>query len=181
MRSARCPVVPIVHRPRLLRPDGRSIFHDVIPIADAANKMATDMMVSGEFHAMPRRWAIGMSEEDFVDEHGKQMSTWESIAGRIWSTEKGPKEVQVGQFDEADLAVFHNTIKLLAHSPASFPGCRRTTWRSRRQPAVSRVRRAARCGLIKGAERIMTPFGGGWEAGGASLPALLEQGRELPP
>ena len=54
------PVVPLVNRPRILRPDGLSEFHDVIPVADAANKMATDMMVSAEFHAMPRRWAVGM-------------------------------------------------------------------------------------------------------------------------
>jgi len=66
----RCPVVPLVNRPRVLRPDGISEFHDVMPIADAANKMATDMMVSGEYHAMPRRWASAMKASDFQDEAG---------------------------------------------------------------------------------------------------------------
>ncbi|MBM4495393.1 phage portal protein [Rhodococcus hoagii] len=54
--SVSSPWFPLVNRPRILRPDGRSEFVDIIPLADAANKMATDMMVSGEFHAMPRRW-----------------------------------------------------------------------------------------------------------------------------
>jgi hypothetical protein len=61
-----CALVPYVNQPRFLgrlRPGradqrlGRSEFHDIIPIVDAINKMGTDMMVSGEFHAMPRRWA----------------------------------------------------------------------------------------------------------------------------
>ncbi|MBM4490607.1 phage portal protein [Rhodococcus hoagii] len=66
------PVFPLVNRPRILRPDGRSEFVDIIPLADAANKMATDMMVSGEFHAMPRRWAFGLKQSDFVDRHGNR-------------------------------------------------------------------------------------------------------------
>jgi hypothetical protein len=31
----RLPMVPLVNRPRILRPDGVSEFHDVLPIADA--------------------------------------------------------------------------------------------------------------------------------------------------
>ncbi|MET7395609.1 phage portal protein [Dactylosporangium sp. NPDC005572] len=110
-------VVPVVKWPnedRLLRPGGTSEFRDVIPLADAANKMATDMMISGEFHAMPRRWVFGMKEDDFVNEVGEALSTWQSIAGRLWATDKKPDEVAAGQFPEADLSNFHNTIKLLA-------------------------------------------------------------------
>lgn len=108
----RPPVAMLVTHPRILRPDGRSIFHDILPLADAANKMATDMMVSGEFHAMPRRWAFGLSAEDFVDTRtGKPKSAWSAIAGRLWANKD--KDIKVGQFDEADLAVFHNTIKVL--------------------------------------------------------------------
>jgi len=108
------PVVPIVNRERLLRPLGVSEFQDVMIIADAANKMATDMMISADFHAMPRRWVFGMSEDDFADETGKALSTWSAIAGRLWATEKNPKDVAAGQFPEADLTNFHNSIKLLA-------------------------------------------------------------------
>jgi hypothetical protein len=62
----RVPLVPLINRPRIKYRDGRSEFASVIPIADAANKMATDMMVSGEYHAMPRRWVFGLKRSDFV-------------------------------------------------------------------------------------------------------------------
>ena len=41
-------------------------------------------------------------------------ATWEQIAGRMWATKRKPGEVAVGQFAEADLTNFHNSIKLLA-------------------------------------------------------------------
>jgi hypothetical protein len=106
------PVVPFVNRPRILRPNGVSEFHDVIPIVDAAIKAATDMMVSAEYHAMPRRWVFGMKKSDFKDQNGKPVGMWSQIAGRIWSHEN--ENIKVGQFPEAALNNFHDTIKLLA-------------------------------------------------------------------
>lgn len=107
-------VVPLVNYPRTSRPDGRSEIHDIIPLADATNIIATNMMISADFHAMPRRWALGFEKEDFLDEFGKRISAWEQVAGRVWASSKGPKEAQLGQFDEASLENFHNTIRLLA-------------------------------------------------------------------
>lgn len=106
------PVVPFVNRPRILRPNGVSEFHDVIPIVDAAIKAATDMMVSAEYHAMPRRWIFGLKKSDFKDQNGNAVSAWSRLASRIWSAET--KDVTVGQFSESDLRNFHDTIKLLA-------------------------------------------------------------------
>lgn len=106
------PVVPLVNRSRILRPNGVSEFHDVIPIVDAAIKAATDMMISAEYHAMPRRWVFGLKKEDFRDQNGQPVGMWSRIAGRIWSSET--KDVNVGQFPEAALTNFHETIKLLA-------------------------------------------------------------------
>ncbi|MCU1488281.1 MAG: phage portal protein [Actinomycetia bacterium] len=175
------PVVPIVHRPRLLRPDGRSLFHDIIPLADAANKMATDMMVSGEFHAMPRRWAIGMSEEDFEDEHGQQMSTWSTVAGRLWTTDRKPAEVAVGQFPEADLVVFHNTIKLLAQLVGQLIGLPHDYLGFQTDnPPSAESRRAAEVRLTKGAERIITWFGSPWKRVGGLFLRFDSGGAELP-
>src|SRR4051794_25230201 len=56
----RPPYEPLVNRRGLLRPFGESELADVLPAADAVNKLATDMMVSSEFHAMQRRWATGI-------------------------------------------------------------------------------------------------------------------------
>lgn len=156
------PVHPLVNRPRVLRPDGLSEFHDVLPIADAANKMATDMMVSAEFHAMPRRWAFGLKESDFVDESGRPVSTWSMIAGRLWANES--KDVSVGQFPEADLTVFHNSIKLLAQlasQMAALPPHYMSFTSD--NPASADAINGTEAQLVKKAERKQTYLGGGWE------------------
>lgn len=105
-------LVPLVNRPRITRPNGISEFHDVIPIVDGAIKTATDMMSSVENHAIPRRWIFGVKNSDFVDADGKKVSAWSRIAGRIWSHPE--KDVTAGQFPEANLTNFHETIKLFA-------------------------------------------------------------------
>lgn len=64
-------IEPLANRPRLRHLDGTSELRAIIPISDAACKIASDMMVSAEFHAMPRRWATGLSRDDFVDEAGQ--------------------------------------------------------------------------------------------------------------
>lgn len=156
------PVVPLVNHPRILRPDGRSEFIDVIGIADALNKMATDMMVSGEYHAMPRRWATALSAEDFVDADGNPIGVWSRDAGRLWATES--KETKFGQFDETDLKVFHESMKLLiqigaqllALPPhyASFVGG---------NPTSDAAIRSSETQLVKRVERKHTYLGGAWE------------------
>lgn len=172
--------VPLVNRPRLRKEFGVSEFHDVVPIANAANKMATDMMISGEFHAMPRRYAFGFKEEDFVDEHGRQLSTWEQVAGRMWATAAKPDEVAVGQFNEADLQNFHNTIKLLAqlasHILALPPDF--MSFESSNPPSAE-SQRAGETRLIKRAERRISTLSPQW-VHVARLRYLVEQG-QLPP
>lgn len=166
-----CRLVPMVNDQRLLaRPRagkqdlrlGRSVFHDIIPVSDAINKMLTDMMVSGEFHAMPRRWAVGLSETDFTDEYGEALKTWELIAGRIWASEN--KDVKMGQFDEADLVVFHTTIKLLMQLAAqllglpphylAFVGA---------NPSSADAIRSSEVQLVKRVERIQKALSTRWE------------------
>lgn len=161
-----CSVVPLVNRPRMMKPRGTSELADVIPIADAANKMATDMMISGEYHAMPRRVWFGMSEDDFVDEHGNPLSVWEKVAGREWATElnKGQDGADVVQFSEADLRNFHETIKLLAQVASQmlalpphylqFAGS---------NPASADAIRSSEAQLVKRVERKQRVLGGAWE------------------
>lgn len=158
----RVPVVPLVNKPRILRPDGISEFHDVIPIADAANKMATDMMISAEYHAMPRRWVVGLKSSDFVDASGRPINVWSRDAGRLWASEN--HETKMGQFQESDLAVFHNSIKLLAQLstqllalPPDYMGF------GGDNPPSAEARKASEAQLVKRAERKHTYFGGSWE------------------
>lgn len=160
-----CAVVPMVNRGRLMHPLGTSEFADVLPIADAANKMATDMMISGEFHAMPRRVWFGMKDEDFVDDDGKPVPVWSRLAGREWAVEqKLGEEVDVKQFTESDLAVFHNTIKLLAQTASQVlalpPHYMSFTTDN---PASADAIRSSEAQLVKRVERKQRTFGGGWE------------------
>lgn len=161
-KLGRVPVVPLVNRPRILRPDGVSEFHDVMPLADAANKMATDMMVSGEFHAMPRRWAAGLKDTDFQDEQGNPLNPWSRDAGTLWATEN--EEAKFGQFTEADLAVFHNTIKMLAQAAAQLAALppHYMSFASD-NPASADAIRSSETQLVKRVERKQTYLGGAWE------------------
>jgi hypothetical protein len=157
------PVTVLLNRGRMLRHFGVSEFHDIIPLADAANKMATDMMISGEFHAMPRRWVVGMTAEDFEDEDGNQMSTWSAVAGRLWGTKKKPGDVQYGQFPEADLSNFHNTLKVLAQLAAQLAYLPQDYMSfTSDNPTSADAMRASESRKVKRAERQHTGWNPGW-------------------
>lgn len=182
-----CRLVPLINEPDMLggiRTDrfgqkydqrlGRSIFHSVMPLVDAINKILSDMMVSAEFHAMPRRWATGLSEDDFVDEDGNPLSTFELVAGRVWGVTN--EKAQFGQFPEATLSNFHDTLKLLSQQAAqmlalpphylSFTGD---------NPASADAIKASETQLVKQIERKQTTFATRWER--VQRLALLTMGR----
>src|SRR6185312_627312 len=131
---------------------------DILPISDAACKIATDMMVAAEFHAMPRRWALGFDQQDFTDASGNPV--------RIWSTAKNRKDdgVEVGQFQESDLKNFHSTIELLARVAAAMaalpPNYMGLSADDAASDAAIRSREAR---LVKRAERKCGGFGDGYE------------------
>jgi hypothetical protein len=167
------PVVPILNRPRLSRstsgrggPGGVSELTNAIPIVNAVNKIGTDMMISAEFHAMPRRWALGFGPEDFQDEQGRTVSTWSKIAGRIWASAKNSRDdgASVGQFPEAQLSNFHETVKLLATLFASVYGLPATYMGiSYDNPPSADGVRSLEARLIKRTERKTRSWGGAWE------------------
>lgn len=173
-----CPVVPLVNRPRMSRRDGVSELAPVIPIADAANKMATDMMVSGEFHATPRRWAFGLKKSDFVDGRtGNPKSTFSAVIGRLWATEN--PDAKVGQFPEADLRNFHETLRLLAQLVAQIAGLPPHYMAfTGENPASADAIRSAESQLVKRVERKLVYFGDAWED--VMRLVLLAQGRDEP-
>lgn len=156
------PVVPLVNRRRTREPLGRSELSSVVPLSDAACKIATDMMVAAEFHAMPRRWAVGLSEDDFKDPEGRPISKWSKIAGRVWTAED--PEAKMGQFAEAQLSNFHQTINSLASLVASVSGIPpHYLGMTADNPASADAIRSAETRLIKRAERRQRAFGGAWE------------------
>lgn len=179
-----CSLVPLMNDPRVLgraRPGkfdqrlGRSVFHSVLSPLDALNKMASDMMVSGEFHALPRRWGTGLNEDDFVDEKtGKALDTFSMIAGRMWGTSS--EKAKFGQFPEADLSNFHNTIKLLMQIVAMELGLpsHYLLFQGDNPPSADAIR-SSEAQLVKRAERKQLILSSGWEM--VQRLVLLELGR----
>jgi len=159
------PVVPMVNRGRIRNRTGVSELADVIPLSDAACKIATDMMVSSEFHAMPRRWAVGMAPQDFVDSAGNPLSTWSTVAGRLWATDKTSQDgVSFGQFTEANLTNFHETLNCLARLVASMAGLDPNAMGfTTAAPASADAIRSAESRLIERVKRRSRVFGGSWE------------------
>lgn len=172
----RVPLVPLVNRPRLKRRDGRSEFWPLIPVINAANKMGTDMMTSGEFHATPRRWIFGLKKTDFLDSKtGQPVSMWSRMIGRIWASENA--DAKVGQFPEADLENFRATIRMLIQIAAQLSGLPPHYFAEGGQnPASADAIRSAEAQLVKRVERKQTQFGGAWEEV-ARLALLIQQGR----
>lgn len=160
----RVSVVPLVNRPRILRPGGMSEFKDIIGIADAANKMATDMMVSGEHHAMPRRWLWGLTEKDFKNPDGSRKNVFSMMKSAIWSSEKKPGDIEAGQFNESDLRNFHETIKLLAAITLHLSGLPSDYMAfTSDNPSSADAIIASESRFIKRIERMQTYFSGSWE------------------
>jgi hypothetical protein len=120
------PFVPMLNKPR--RSEGRSDLVQLKPTLDAANQFATNLMAAGESHAVSRKWAVGVSEKDFVDSEGKPVDAWVAAMRAVWAVPhadpkdyKGsdPPEVKLGQFTASDLANFHNSIKMMAQIASS--------------------------------------------------------------
>lgn len=160
------PVVVLPNRGRLLTPGGVSELAAVLPISNAACKIATDMMVSAEYHAMPRRVAFGFDQDDFTDAEGNPVSTWSRLAGRIWATAKGRKEdgADVQQFPEADLKNFHETINTLARIASALAALPPNYFGLVADDAASAdAIRSREARLVKRCERKQKPLGGGYE------------------
>lgn len=118
------PIVPLVNRPRLLNLDGSSELTDVMPVADAVNKLATDMLVTSEFHATKRRWATGIQipggAGDMERLQAQVSAYWDNATKeKTWLAGQG---VAFGQFDEASLTNFVDAITLLTGQIAAIAG-----------------------------------------------------------
>lgn len=179
-----CSLVPLMNDPRILgrnRPGkfdqrlGRSVFHPIVSPLDALNKLASDMMVSAEFHALPRRFATGLKEEDFTDEAGQALNTYSMIAGRMWSTEND--KATFGQFPEASLSNFHESIKLLMQIVAMQLGIPADylLFKGDNPPSADAIR-ASEAQLVKRAERKQRTLSTRWEQ--VQRLVLMNMGRE---
>lgn len=160
------PVVPFVNRPTLLRPYGESEMSDVIPLTDAINKLHTDMMVTAEFTAMPRRWWTGMdlggSDADADRFAAKVAQRWEKAAGdKVWLAGPG---AATGQYPEASLQNYVDGINMLTARVAALAGLPPHYFgQVGENPASADALRSSESSLVKKVQRKQRVFGGAWE------------------
>ncbi len=155
-------VVPILNRARRKKPLGVSELNLVISLSDAACKIATDMMVGANFHALPRYYATGVSETDFVDEQGNPISVWKTVTGRIFATEN--ENAKIGSLDSSDLANFHKTLVALAQLVSSLCGLPpHYLGFSTDNPASAEGIKSSESRLVKRCERKQGMYDVGWE------------------
>jgi hypothetical protein len=167
------PVVPLLNRPRLRA--GQRVAHGVtqprygtselapiIPLSDAANKLATDMMLGAEFQALPLRGFFGIGPGDLEDEMGNKLTALQAIMGRLFTLKN--KDGKEFQFPAASLSNFHESINTLARVTAAVAGLPpHYLGFTTDNPASADAIRSAESRLVKRAERKQRNFGGSWE------------------
>jgi hypothetical protein len=158
------PIVPMVNRSRLADWRGRSELDPILPLAHAANKLATDMMVAAEFIAVPLRGIFGVSPADFEDAEGNKLSPMQVLMGRLLAIPDDEKVARQFEFASAQLSNFHDSISQLARLVASLSGLPpQFLGLATDQPPSADAIRASEARLIKRAERKQRAFGGAYE------------------
>lgn len=181
----RIPVVPMYNRSR--RGRGHSELSNILPIVDAVNQTATNMLAALEHHALPRRWAVNVAENDFQDANGRPLPAWAIATGAVWAIPRADDDgtgtqpqPSVGQFTGAALDNFHNSVRLLALQASSLYGLPAGYFGyATENPASADAIRASEVRLIKRAERHQRSKGGTWER--MSLIVLAMMGRDIDP
>lgn len=127
----RVPVVPVINRPRLRSTFqapkeatreriGRSDLDAVIPLSDAACKLATDMMVAAEFLAVPLRAIFGVGPDAFKDEEGNAITALQAMMGRAVTVDD--PNAKGYEYAAAQLQNFTTALDRMAQIVASISG-----------------------------------------------------------
>lgn len=161
------PVVALVNRPRMLTPNGESEMTDVLGLTDAVSKIATDMLVTSEFAAAPRRWMTGVdlggtqTEADATDAQVQQFYA-QAPASKLWVV--ASDSAKFGQFPEATLSGFVAAIDTLTQQAAAVSGLPPAYLGIHGSEVASAdAIRSSEATLVSKARRRMRAFGGAWE------------------
>ncbi len=176
------PVVALVNRPRLLSPNGESELSDIIPLTDAAGKIMTDLLVTSEYAAAPRRWITGMDlgGDAGADRTATQVQQkWtDAPASKLWIA--ADPASKFGQFAEATLEGFVAAVVTLTQQagalsglPPAYFGIHGT------EVASADAIRSSEATLVSKARRRQRAFGGAWEDA-MRLAVLVRDGVQRP-
>lgn len=155
-------ITPMINRGRVADRRGRSELHPILPLSNAANKIATDMMTAAEFVALPLRALWNASPDDLMDEQGNKLTAIQAMLGRLLviPETEGGQAPQGFQFPAADLSNFHRTITQLAKLVSSIAGLPPLyLGENTENPASADAIRSNEARLVKRAERRQRTFG----------------------
>lgn len=148
----------------------------IVPFIDRAR--IGDRGGESEVTAPLRRYAIGMSADDFVGPDGRPLNPWQILTGRVWSTgEVGDdeREPKLGEFDPQPPGPFLDQIEGLAQLAAAEAGLPSHYFGLRGDQATSAdAIRAMEARLVKRAERRQKSFGRSW----SQVSRLVRAGRD---
>jgi len=154
------PLIPLVNRPRL-DGSGRSEIADVIPIQDALNKIAIDMIVASDAGAFRQKWATGV-EIPIDPETEKPVGPWKPDEERILSV--AVADAKFGTFEATQLDNYTSALDQKVQAVASIS---RTPYhyflRQGGQPPSGESLKSSETGLVRKAKRRQRQYGEGWE------------------
>ena len=99
------PVIRLANRQRLSNRDGQSeIRPSWMNTVDSACRTLLGMEVGREFHIAPRKYALGVTEEAFMNPDGTAKSAWDTYLNKVWMLERDEEGnvPSVGQFAGSD-------------------------------------------------------------------------------
>ncbi len=144
---------------------GSSELSPIIPLSDAANKIATDMMVAAEGVALPLRGIFGIGPDDLEDKDGNALTAVQALLKKFLTINVDANDgVREFEFPGANLSGFHASIDELARRVASISGLPPSYLGfTTDNPASADAIRAAESRLVKRAERKQRAWGGSYE------------------
>lgn len=168
------PVVQLKNGERLLDECGASEIDDLMPLVDGLNKILTDMLVSAEYTARPRRWATGIElvEQPVLDDNGEPvLEAGEPVMETVNPIPEGNRAMisendgaKFGQLAAAELTGYENAVNVLLGQvmavsalPAHMIGVMTDN------PSSADAIRAAEASLTARAEARQKVFGRAWE------------------
>jgi len=159
-------VVPLVNRPRVGRPWGRSeISRAIMSYTDSAVRTLLGMEIAREFYSSPQLALLGVAEEAFVNADGSAKTAWEVYLGRVLALtrDEDGELPHVQQIAAASPAPYLDQVRGLANLvageaaiPASYLGFVTDN------PSSADAIRVSEARLVKRAERRQRIFGSAW-------------------
>ena len=177
------PVCALVNRPRLLVPNGETELTDIIPITDAAGKVMTDLLVTSEGLAAPRRWVTGMDlggSEAEADRTGVVVEKrWTGApVSKLWVA--ASPDTTFGSFPEATLEGYVAAVDTLTQQAAAISGLPPAYFGIHGSEVASAdAIRSSEATLVSKARRRQRAFGGAWEDA-MRLAVLVRDGVQRP-